>query len=321
MSHGLKIAFLALTAAVGIAAIAVARNYARQTREIRVSLATLQRRSAGAEKQLRDAQVRIALAEAAQAEAETRVTAGGSPETEPAPAESQAASRKFDRSSREAVMQEIARVIELTRNDPAVINAELEAHRPMLAWRYADFFRQHGIDGETREKFLETALRSMGDERDLFGAATSLGIRFDDPAVEALHRRMDESYLGTQRDLVGEPLMPALNIYEEQLALRNIAAGVAGMAVLADAPMSEGQVRQLGDLIVQHVAGSIERRGAAQLEIDWAGIDESSRAILNERQHALFTSAEGLGARFILRLNQEIHRAVSAAPEGAGAAP
>ena len=67
----------------------------------------------------------------------------------------------------------------------------------------------------------------------------------------------------------------------------------------------------------------IERRGAAKLELDWAGIDEAARAILTPRQHTLFTTTEapgaaGGGARFMLQLNQAINRAVFAAPVAAG---
>lgn len=317
-----KITFLSLTTLVGIAAVALVRFNAVHTREIRASLAVIEQRRAVAAKKLRDAQARSALAEAAHRAVEASVAAGVASAAVPSPAEPPPASRKIDRSSTEAKMEEIARVMELTRNDPTVINADLEAHRPMTAWRFADFFRQHGIEGETREKFLENAHRAMADERDLFGAATSLGLRFDDPAVLTLNRRMDESYRAAQQDLIGETRVQALNTYEEQAYLRNIATGVAGMAVLAGAPMSETQVRQLADLIVRHVDGPIERRGAARLEIDWAGIDESARTILTERQHALFTTAESPGdggARFILRLNQAVHRAVFATSEGDGA--
>ena len=213
----------------------------------------------------------------------------------------------------QGAVQDIARVIELSRNDPAVVNADLDAHRPMLAWRFADFVRENGVDGEAREKLLGNAYRGMADERELLAAATSLGLRFDDPAVRG--RRMDEDYLAAQRTLLGYERAAALNAYEEQAFLRNIATALAGMTVLADAPMSASQIRQLGDLIVRQVNGPIARRGAAKLEIDWRDLDAAARTLLTERQYVLFISTEapgggGGGARFMLRLNQAIHRAV-----------
>ena len=216
-------------------------------------------------------------------------------------------------------VDDLARVIALSRNDPAAVNVDLDAHRPMLAWRFSDFFRRQGIDGETRERLLENAYRGMADERDLWSAAAALGLRVDDPAVHALERRMDEDYLAAQRALLGGERVEALNAYEEQAFLRNIATALAGTAVLADAPMSAAQIRQLGDLIVRQVNGPIARRGAAKLQIDWRSLDAAARTLLSERQHALFISTEapgggGGGARFMLLVNQAIHCAVFAAP-------
>lgn len=215
---------------------------------------------------------------------------------------------------------ELVRIMELTRNDPAVIQAGLEVERLSQGWRYADFFRQREIAGPVREQFLKNAFRRVADERDLLSAAGSLGLGYEDNAVRRIAATNEERYREAQRALLGAERLSALERYEQSFRARGVATGVAGMTALADAPMTIAQVRQLADVIersrlpAQGLSVEVPR-------VDWPAVDAAARGFLSDRQHALFIAAEapgvnGGGSRFMWVLSQAVNQAVHG--DGAG---
>ena len=80
----------------------------------------------------------------------------------------------------------LSRIMERTRNDPAVVQAGLEAQRVFQRSRYAEFMRQRGLTPTQGEEFLLNVFRDMAGERDVLAAAAALHIPFDDPAVVRL---------------------------------------------------------------------------------------------------------------------------------------
>lgn len=266
-------------------------------------LAALAVRHAAAEAALRRAEARVAAAR------DGRTTSEGTVEVAARAGLPVQVSRAASR--RPAAREDFSRLIEATRNHPAVEVADHAAHRAQLAWTYAALFRQLGLTEAQAERFTDTLMLRIAQHRDLLMAARSLRISDYDSAVLKLDAAGNETYLAAQRELLGEAGVREMQNYDDTIYARSIAVGVAGMTAVANTPMTMAQVRQLTEIIVRATGPAPPGPFPARIDIDWGRVDAEARAVLTERQAEMFRTMEapGIGrggARFSVRMNHVI---------------
>jgi hypothetical protein len=284
----------------------------------------LKERSAG-EARLREAEARIAAAEARRAEAISaamRKSAAG-PATVPQGESTASSSPDKPRRTRAPEEDGTARLLETTRGNPAVQNAELESHRLDLTWGNEPLFRRLGLSAEAKERFLDNLVRRIAEHENLLTAARKLGVAFHDPVVERLNAESEASYLAAQRELLGEAGVREMQARDRSGHSYEIAYGFAGMATLANDPLTPRQVQQLVGIIDAATSEPHWRVLPRMVQVDWPTVDAQADMILNPTQARLFKTAEApgmgrAGTRFVLRLNQVIG-AANRADTGKGA--
>lgn len=287
----------------------LARSSAQRTAALEREIALLQARRGEVEATRQDLERRIraatdALATAKKALAHVEAEERSVKETQPGrtlpPAKPRA---HYD--------EDLAQIIEATRNNPEVRRAEDESYKTQLRVQYADLARKLGWSQEVTERFVANVGERSMQHQELLAAARSLGVSDYDPVVAALYGKDDAAYRTTQRALIGEDGVREMLRYDETMSARNLASAFAGMATLADLPLARPQVEALAEIIARETRTPPRGPFPIRIDTDWERVDAAAQAILSERQLALFQWAEspGMGrggSRFMKQLNHAI---------------
>jgi hypothetical protein len=210
--------------------------------------------------------------------------------------------------------ESVARLLEATRDNPVVENAELESRRFDLKWMHEPLFRRLGLVPAAKDHFVDNLVRRVAEHRNLLSAARALGVDDYDPVVERLNAASEASYLAAQRELLGEAGVREMQAYDRAGHARSIAHGFAGMATVASEPLSRRQVEELIQIIDAATSVPFSRMFPRMIDVDWAAVDAQAEIILSPAQARLFKTAEGPGmgrggTQFVLKLNQAISAA------------
>jgi hypothetical protein len=208
----------------------------------------------------------------------------------------------------------VARLLEATRDNPVVENAELESRRFDLKWMNEPLFRRLGLEPAAKDRFVDNLVRRVAEQRSLLSAARTLGVDDYDPVVERLNAASEASYLAAQRELLGEAGVREMQAYDRAGHARSIAHAFSGMATVANEPLSRQQVEQLIQIIDAATNVPFSLMFPRMIDVDWAVVETQADAILTPAQVRLFKNAEGPGmgrggTLALLKLNQAINAA------------
>lgn len=208
----------------------------------------------------------------------------------------------------------VSGLLEATRDNPLVQNAELEARRFDLKWMNEPLFRRLDLPAAAKDRFVDNLVRRVAEHQNLLTAARTLGVDDYDSVVERLNAESEVGYLAAQRELLGETGVREMQAYDRAGHARSIAHGFAGMATVANEPLSRRQVDQLIEIIDAATSVPFSRMFPRVVDVDWAAVNAQAEVILSPAQAQLFKTAEGPGmgrggTLFVLKLNQAISAA------------
>ena len=278
----------------GIIAALSARNHI-------VALEAAMRERARADMTMREAEVRITVAEKAQADAQAALDAlRAEKPAPPAPAAPARASAPPAPNTRE-----------LLAKDPMLQALFVASSRARLAQEYGPFFASLNLTPAQIEQFNANAMKAQEQMVDLNSAAQAQGPE-SRQAVATLQKKVNDELLAAQSALLGPEAYQQLKDYERSGQARMAVDGLVGSATLEGMPLSAAQVAQLTSAIA-NATSRFPSGGRADLTTaNWEAVEAQARQILSPAQFELFRSAAPINAgasRWYLQFDAAVARA------------
>jgi hypothetical protein len=213
------------------------------------------------------------------------------------------------------------------QKDPKVQVVLLASLRARLVTSYALLFRMLGLSPVQIEKFQDIAVQREEQNLDLnailSAEASANTILSSDTwnAVTKLKAQAETDYQVAQRELLGAAGFQQFQEYERTSAVRNIASGLAGAAVMAGIPFTAQQTERLTQVLA-NASDSYQSGGLASKEtVDWGLVDTQAQQILSESQWILVKTVEPPGGgRFGSQYSNAVNQASKADSESRRAA-
>ncbi len=200
-------------------------------------------------------------------------------------------------------------------DDPAHQNREVVMQRENMRLENDGFFSALKFSPEQVERFLDIEAVSFGRRVDVGTVMKARGLARDDEALMTLHGQIEDDFERDIRSEFSDEVWSKFDKYRETAWARNVAAGFAGIALLADMPIDAEQGAQLLAVIVDATARGSDASIRYPCRIDWDAVDAHAKRFLTPSQWELFRSVEspgvaGGGARFVTRLNDAFLTAI-----------
>lgn len=201
--------------------------------------------------------------------------------------------------------------------DPVQQNHELVKHREDMAWNYRAFFLEMKFSPEQIERFLDIDAMIFGRSLDVHTVMRAKGLALDDDAAKTLQTKIEGEYERAVQGEFGDDVWSKFDQYRQTSWPRNMAAGFAAMATLADMPLDAQQGAQLAAAMAEATTRAPDGSIREPCRVDWDRVDDRAKLFLTPAQWQLFRLMEspgagGGGARFVTQLNDAFLRAVRA---------
>lgn len=262
---------LTVVGVIGLGLLGLVSLGRREREELRRQTVAVLKQKVGLEMELRRA------AQAADARAAAKIA---TPTTSPA-AETKAPS---------PVPRPILRspsLVDLARDNPGLWNEFIGAKKAELAQRYGPLFQSLGLLPEQREQFKVIMSAETARSADITAAADAQQLQRDDPILVALRKQSVEQRQAELAVLLGARGHAEFNEFERTIQVRGLADGLA-VQLAAVEPLSGQQADRLTRVFASSSAAFLRGGSATSADMDWASIDEQTRAILTPTQFAIW---------------------------------
>lgn len=196
------------------------------------------------------------------------------------------------------------------RRDPAMQAADLAVKRAREDVEFGPWLRKLGLSPEQEAQFFKNRMIHAERVADVQAAGEMKNLSDWDRTLQELIARANDDYASAQRALLGEDGFRRTKEFELTLPLRGVVRDLATATLAAGQPLTQEQAEGLAKAVVPEARLAKPDGTGGLADVDWRRVDGQARAILNDRQFAIFQTTEpkmeGWGARFMARLRRSI---------------
>ena len=186
--------------------------------------------------------------------------------------------------------------MEIVRKDPRLMALYARSRRTELSTNYGPFCRKIGLSAEQLQRLGDAMLEEQLARQDLFGVRDEQGLRWDDPGLAALGRKVTAKLREDEIAVLGDDGYRQLKEYERILEVRNYVRDLAGTGLFAGVTIEPAQAEALIPIIA-NACPQYQRGGSASVgQTDWPTVDAQARTILSPQQMRWFTSGAPFGS-------------------------
>ncbi|PTX91427.1 hypothetical protein [Opitutus sp. ER46] len=282
-----------LGALLGVVATLTTVRLSRAVTENRAGAAVLQEKRVRLETETRQAEQRATEAEQRRAALEAELTEARAvkPQATAAPA---AAAR--ERTMRDVIL-----------NDPALQAMWLEGNRARAGRTYGPLLAQLQLPPEKAGQFMDAVMKRAEQQLDLAGTAQAQGVEGAE-AVKTLAHQLQEEWVNSQRELLGEEGFAQFKEFERTAQVRALVEKLAGSLVLDAEKLTPAQAQQLMQAVATATPKYAAGETAELTSVNWELADAQARQILSPAQFAAYER----GVRLDVRLEKVLGEVVKA---------
>lgn len=193
-------------------------------------------------------------------------------------------------------------------DDPVHQNHDMMLHRQDRLWDYRAVFIESKFTPEQIERFLDIDSAIYGRLLDVQTVMRAKGLASDDGAVKTLAADIETDFKRSVQREFGEEVWAKFDQHRQTSWPRDVAAGFAGIAGLANMPLDAQQGAQLTAAIIDATTRAPDGSIQEPCRVDWEKVDARAKLFLTPSQWHLFRTVEspgvgGGGARFVTQLN------------------